>query len=405
MGICVCSGARCPEAAHAVTSPQALEGLLVLDCSQVMAGPYAALQLATMGAEVIKIEPPSGDTCRTWGPFVGEHSMAFVAVNCGKKSVVLDLRVPEDVARFRALVRCADVLIENYRPGTMDRLGLGYEVLRSDNPSLIYCAVSGYGQTGPYAAQGGYDLMAQGYSGIMSVTGEPGGPPVKAGIPVTDLGAALFAVQGILAALLHRDRTGEGQFIDTSLFDAGVALSVWEAHTYFAARERPAPLGSAHRLLAPYQAFAASDGYFTVGAGPQRLWERFCRLLGLERLIDDPVYADPPKRVANRQGLQDAIEAVTRTQTRAHWLETLQAAGIPAGPIYGYDEVFADPHTAARGLLKEVELAGAGRVHTLGPALKLSATPLRIGAGAPRLGEHTEEVLASLRTRQGRRAR
>ena len=376
--------------------PDVLEGIRVLDCTQAMAGPYASLQLRNLGAEVIKVEPPQGDSTRRWGPFVGEHSMAFLAVNCGKKSIVLNLKEPKDIHHFKNLVRSADVLVENYRAGAMARLGLDYESLRAINPNLIYCAISGYGQTGPYADRGGYDLIAQGYTGIMSVTGEHGRPPAKAGIPIADLGAALFAVQGILAALLHRAKTGEGQFIDTSLYDTGVALSVWEAHSYFATGEVPEPLGSAHRLLAPYQAFRASDGYFTVGAGPQNLWQRFCQVMGLTDLLEDPAYVTSSERLNNRGRLEQEIEALTLTQPRSHWLQLLLEAGIPAGPIYTYNEVLADPHTAARELVTEVSLEGAGTVKTLGSALKMSLTQPRVREGVPSLGEHTDEILASL---------
>lgn len=376
--------------------PDALEGIRVLDCTQAMAGPYASLQLRNLGAEVIKVEPPQGDSTRLWGPFVGEQSMPFLAVNCGKKSIVLNLKEPEGIDYFKALVRSADILVESYRPGAMARLGLDYESLRPVNPGLIYCAISGYGHSGPYADRGGYDLIAQGYTGIMSVTGESGRPPAKAGIPITDLGTALFAVQGILAALLHRAKTGEGQFIDTSLFDAGVALSVWEAHSFFATGEVPEPLGSAHRLLAPYQAFRASDGYFTVGAGPQNLWLRFCQVMGLADLLENPAYATSPERLTNRGRLEQEIETLTLTQPRSHWLQLLLAAGIPAGPIYTYDEVLADPHTAARELVTEVSVKGAGTVKTLGSALKMSLTPPHVRGGVPALGEHTDEVLASL---------
>lgn len=383
------------------TVADALEGIRVLDCTQAMAGPYAALQLRNMGAEVIKIEPPQGDGTRQWGPFVGEHSMAFLAVNCGKKSVVFNLKDPNDATLFKELIKTADVLVESFRTGTMARLGLDYDSVKALNPGLVYCSISGYGHTGPYADLGGYDLIAQGYTGIMSVTGEPERPPVKAGIPITDLGTALFAVQGILAALLHRAKTGEGQFIDTSLYDAGVALSVWEAHSYFANSQVPEPLGSAHRLLAPYQAFRASDGYFTVGAGPQNLWERFCHVMGLTVLLDKLNYATAPKRLANRESLEQEIEQVTRTKPRAHWLQLLLEAGIPAGPIHNYREVFSDPHTEARGLVSEVNLQGVGTVKTLGSAIKMSRTQPQVREGVPSVGEHTEEILADLKSLLG----
>lgn len=373
-----------------------LEGIRVLDCTTAMAGPYAALQLCNLGAEVIKIEPPEGDVVRQWGPFLGPISMPYLAVNCGKQSVVLNLKDPEGLEQFKELAATADVLIENYRSGSFKRMGLGYESLQAINPRIIYCSISGYGQTGPYAERGGFDLIAQGFTGIMSVTGEPGGAPVKSGLPITDLGTALFAVQGILAALLHRNRTGEGQFIETSLFDAGVALSVWEAHSYFANGEIPEPMGSAHRLQAPYQALRASDGYFTVGAGVPRLWERFCRVVGVPDLAEDPAYKTGSARVANRADLEEDIERVTRTLPRDHWLRLLDEAGIPCGPINDYREVFADPHTAARNLVKEFDIEGVGRVKTLGSPLKMSLTPPKVGESVAELGEHTESVLSKM---------
>lgn len=372
----------------------ALEGIRVLECAQVMAGPYCGMILADLGAEVVKVEPPAGDDTRRWGPFVGGESMAFMAVNRGKKSITLNLKSPQGAAALRRLAAGADVLIENNRPGTMANLGLAYEDLRQINPRLVYCSISGYGQTGPYAEHGGYDLIAQGATGLMSITGEVGGPPVKVGVPITDLGTALFALIGILGALWARQHTGEGQHVDASLYDTGVALGVWEAHSYFASGQVPGPLGSAHRLLAPYQALRARDGSFTVGAGAQGLWERFARLLGLEQLLADPRFQDPPSRLQHRVELQALLEEVTATQPRSYWLDRLTAAGIPCGPIARYDEVLADPHTLARGLVTEVVHPTAGSVRTLGPAVKMSGTPARVGTAAPLLGQHTEAVLA-----------
>ncbi len=315
-----------------------------MDCTQAMAGPFATLQLGNLGAEVIKVEPPAGDSTRAWAPFVHGVSMPFLAVNRGKKSVALDLKDAAGKAAFLSLADDADVIVENFRPGAMQRLGLDYQALAERNPRLVYCSISGFGQTGPYAARGGYDLVAQGMSGIMSVTGETGRPPVKCGIPVTDLAAALFAVQGIMAALLWRERSGRGQHIDASLFDAGVSLSVWEAHEYFATGDVPQPLGSAHRLLAPYQALRASDGYFTLGAGPQRLWERMCDALDLSALRDRPEYATEASRRTHRDELARELEEVTASRPRGYWIDRLEAVGIPCGPIYGY----ADPSRPSR---------------------------------------------------------
>ena len=287
----------------------------------------------------------------------------------------------------------ADVLVENARPGVMARRGLGYGDLKAVNPGLVYASISGYGQTGPHGARGGFDLVAQGVSGIMSVTGEPGGPPVKAGIPLTDLGAGLFAVTGILAALHHRTRTGEGQHIDTSLVEAGVALSVWEATEYFSSGRAPQPMGSAHRMSAPYQALACADGYVTIGAANDRLFERLCHLLGRQEWTREPDFADDTARVANRQALAERIEAVTRTRPRAHWLALFEEHGVPCGPINTYADVFADEQIAARNMVVQTDHPTLGRLRTLGTPLKMSRTPPRPGRPAPLLGQHTDEVL------------
>ena len=320
---------------------RALEGLRVLDQTQVMAGPFCAMLLADMGADVIKIEPPGGETTRTMdleaAPGV---SAPFLAVNRNKRGLVLDLKRVEGVAILTQLVATADVLIENYRPGVARRLGVDYATLSAVNPRLVYCSISGFGQTGPYAERGGYDLIAQGMSGIMSATGSEGGAPVKVGVPITDLGAGLFAVFGILCAVRARRVTGRGQFVDTSLFEAGLALSAWEATEYWYTGQVPRGLGTAHRLNAPYQAFRASDGYFTVGAANDNLF--------------------------------------------------------PAGPINTVPEALDDPHVHARGMVQELAHPDAGRVKGLGNPVKLSATPPAMRKAAPRLGEDTDAILAEL---------
>ena len=282
-----------------------------------MAGPFCAMQLCDMGADVIKVEPPEGDSTRRMAGRAGDDSPSFNAVNRGKRGIVLDLKRASAQAAFRRLARRADVIIENYRPGVMRRFGLDYEALSRDHPGLIYASISGYGQTGPSASKGGFDLVAQGVSGLMSITGEPGGPPVKAGVPLTDLGAALFALSGILAALIYRARTGRGQYIDTSLVEAGVALSVWEATEYFSGAGIPQPMGSAHRMSAPYQAVQCADGYITLAAANDRLFVRLCELLNRPEWPRDPEYADDTARVRNKAKLAAAIESVTITRPRA----------------------------------------------------------------------------------------
>jgi len=372
----------------------ALDGLRVLDQTQVMAGPFCAMLLGDMGADVVKIEPPGGESMRggelEQAPGV---SASFLAVNRNKRGIVLDLKRPEGVAILKKLAATADVLVENYRPGVAARLGVDYATLAALNPRLVYCSISGFGQTGPYAQRGGFDLIAQGMSGIMSATGTEGGPPVKVGVPITDLGAGLFGLMGILAALRARRVTGRGQLVDTSLFEAGLALSAWEATEYWYTGENPRPLGTAHRLNAPYQAFRASDGWFTVGAANERLWPRFAGLLGLEHLVGDPRFARPAPRLANRAALEELVEAVTAGKPRGHWLALCEEAGIPAGPIYSVPEALADPHALARGMVQELEHPRAGRVKALGNPVKLSRSPATLRKAAPCLGEDTDAVL------------
>jgi formyl-CoA transferase len=373
--------------------PRALDGLRVLDVTQVMAGPYCAMMLADLGATVVKVEPPAGDSTRQMPGASGTDSPSFNAVNRGKRSIVLNLKTAEGRAAFARLARSSDIVVENYRPGVMTSLGLDYAALSAVNPRLIYASISGYGQTGPQRGKGGFDLIAQGVSGIMSITGEPGGAPVKAGIPVTDLGAGLFALVGILAALEHRHRSGAGQQVDTSLVDAGVALSVWEATEYFSGIGVPAALGSAHRMNPPYQAIRCADGYITLGAANERLFRRLCEVLGRVPWGDDPLFADNASRVKNREALAARIEAITVTQPRAHWLALLEANDIPCGPINDYAQVFADPQVLARDMVVETDHPTLGHLRTLGSPIKLSETPANVSRRAPQLGEHTDDVL------------
>jgi crotonobetainyl-CoA:carnitine CoA-transferase CaiB-like acyl-CoA transferase len=373
-----------------------LEGIVVVDATQVMAGPYCAMLLADMGAHVIKVEPPAGDSTRAMAGARDGESHAFNAVNRGKRGVVLDLRTADGRTVFQRLVRRADVVVENFRPGVMAKLGLDYATLAADQAGLVYASISGYGQTGPWAGRGGFDLVAQGVTGIMSVTGEPGRPPVKAGLPITDLGAGLFALAGILAALRYRDRSGEGQYVDTSLMEAGLALSVWEAAEYFGGRGVPGPLGSAHRMSAPYQAFRCADGFLTIGAANQRTFEKLAGVLGHPEWLADPRFATDDARVRSREVLAAAIDAATAAETRSVWLERFDAAGIPCGPILDYAEAFDTPQAQARTMSLTVDHPALGRVRTIGTPLKLSRTPLDASRPAPRLGEHTEEVLREL---------
>jgi len=371
----------------------ALAGLRVLDVTQVMAGPYCTMILADLGATVIKIEPPEGDMTRRMPRAVGADTPAYNAVNRGKRSLVLDLKTPTGRDAVARLAQTADIFVENSRPGVMAKLGVDYPTLSARNPRLIYASISGYGQTGPDRAKGGLDLIAQAVSGIMSVTGPPDGPPAKAGVPLTDLGAALFALTGILAALEYRHRTGAGQHVDAAQVDAGVALSVWEATEYFSGAGVPTPLGSAHRMVAPYQAFQCADGAVTIGASTDLLFQRLCDVLGHPEWSSIAKFADNPSRVQHRAALAERIESVMRQHPRHHWLAAFKASDIPSGPINSYPEVFADPQVVAREMVVTVDHPTLGTMQTLGSPIKMSATPPEVHRRAPHLGEHTVEVL------------
>jgi crotonobetainyl-CoA:carnitine CoA-transferase CaiB-like acyl-CoA transferase len=374
----------------------ALEGLRVLELTQVMAGPFCGQVLADLGADVIKVEPPDGgdSTRRSLGFHMrGEDTAAFLAVNRNKRSLALDLKDERHRAVFHGLVRDADVVLENYRPGVAARLGADYETLRELNPGLVHASVSGFGQTGPYAMRPGYDLIAQGLSGVMSVTGEPGGDPVKCGIPIGDLSAGLFCAVGILSALAARERTGRGQQVDTSLFEGALALSIWESAELWATGRVPEPLGSAHRLTAPYQALRTRDGHVIVGANNERLWEKLCAAVGRPALLDDPRFEGNGERMAHREELVAELESALAARGTDEWVDALIEAGVPCGPIYDYRQVFDDPHTQARGMEVELEHPVEGTVRALGIPVKLSETPGQVRRPAPLLGEHTEEVL------------
>ncbi|WP_293786267.1 CaiB/BaiF CoA-transferase family protein [uncultured Aeromicrobium sp.] len=376
----------------------ALSGLRVIDVSQVLAGPYAAMLLGDMGADVVKVEAPGhGDHSRQMAPAVEENlSGAFLAVNRNKRGIGVDLKTSEGQEVMHRLVERADVLIENFRPGVAARLGIDYETLAAVNPRLVHCSISGFGQTGPYASRGGFDLVAQGMSGLMSITGFPGGEPVKCGVPITDVGAGMFATYGILAALAARERTGRGQKVDASLFETGLGFEVWEAVEYFHTGRTPQPTGSAHRLGAPYQAFRCSDGHINVGADGVRHWPAFCEVIGRPELVDDPRFATNPDRLAHLPELVSLIEEKTSRQNRAYWMAALEAVGVPAGPIQTVPEALEDPHAVARNMVVEVEHPRLGALKALGPVVKLSETPAAVRTPAPDLGQHTEQVLTEI---------
>jgi crotonobetainyl-CoA:carnitine CoA-transferase CaiB-like acyl-CoA transferase len=368
----------------------------VLELAQIMAGPTCGMLLADMGADVIKVEKlPGGDDARGYRePLVNGVSAPFMMLNRNKRGIALDLKQPAGREILLRMVRDADVLTENYRRDTLERLGLGYDVLSSVNPGLIYCAVSGYGRTGPYADKGGFDLIAQGFAGLMSITGEPGGPPVKTGNSVADMNAGILAAVGILAAYAHKQKTGQGQVVDTSLMEAALQQTYWHAAIYFATGQSPGPTGSAHLLTAPYQAFATRDGWINIGGANQANWERIADVLGHPEWRADPRFATNSARMANLDALTAAMSDVLATRTRAEWLAAFDAAGVPAGPVQTVGEALTHPQTHARGMVVDLTHPQAGPTKALGCPLHFSTTPTRVTRPAPMLGEHTREVLA-----------
>lgn len=376
-----------------------LKGVRVIEMAHIMAGPTCGLMLADLGADVIKVErlPAGDDTRRMVPPRIGGESAAFLMMNRNKRGFAVDNRSEAGRAVLKRLALSGDAFIENYRKGAMEHFGLGYTTLAAEKPALVYCSLSGFGRTGPYAERGGFDLIAQGMSGLMSITGEgPGRPPVKVGAPVTDITAGILAAMGILAALFHAQKTGQGQLVDTSLYEAGIVHTFWQSAIALATGVAPGPLGSAHPLNGPYQAFRTADGYINVGAANQSNWLRTLEALGLPELASDPRFKDNPGRMANLATLVGLMEARFTTRNSAEWLAVLEAVGVPAGPVMDVNQMHADPQTLARGMVTEVAHSTLGAVKTIGPPVKLSATPANLRRGAPRLGEHTGEILAEL---------
>ena len=373
-----------------------LAGMRVIELAHIMAGPVCGLMLADMGAEVIKVEKLDGDdTRRTVPPALEGESAAYMMMNRGKRGLSLDLKAPEGVAVLRRLLGNADALIENYRAGTMERLGLGYESLRQDFPGLVYCSLSGFGRSGPYADRAGFDLVAQGMSGLMSVTGEgPGRPPMKCGPPVTDITAGILAAMGVLAAYTRRLKTGQGQVVDTSLFEAGITHTYWQSAIAMATGVAPGPMGSAHPLNAPYEAFETADGWITIGAANQTNWLKLLKAIGREDLAEDPRFALNRDRMANRETLAATLAPAFRDGTSADWLARLEAQGVPAGPVLDVNAMHRDPQALAREMVVEVEHSRVGRMKTLGLPVKFSETPGRVHGPAPLLGEHSRAILA-----------
>jgi len=373
-----------------------LAGMRVIELAHIMAGPVCGLMLADMGAEVIKVEKMDGDdTRRTVPPALEGESAAYMMMNRGKRGISLDLKDPDGIAVLRRLLKGADALIENYRGGTMERLGIGYETLREEFPELVYCSLSGFGRTGPYADRAGFDLVAQGMSGLMSVTGEgPGRPPMKCGPPVTDITAGILAAMGVLAAYSNRLRTGRGQAVDTSLFEAGITHTYWQSAIAMATGVAPGPMGSAHPLNAPYEAFETADGWITIGAANQTNWLRLLKAIGADALAEDPRFALNRDRMANRQALAATLAPIFRAQSSAEWLARLEAGGVPAGLVLDVNAMHRDPQTQAREMVVEVDHPRVGRMKTLGLPVKFSDTPGRVHGPAPLLGEHSRAILA-----------
>lgn len=372
-----------------------LQGIKVIDFSQILAGPFCTMLLADMGADVVKVEKPNGgdDTRRYGPPFIEGESAAFLTLNRNKRSIVLDLKSEQGLGVVRRMLADADVMLHNFRPGVVERMGLGYADVSALNPAIVYCAVSGFGTTGPYSQRAGFDLVAQGMSGLMSINGFPDAPPAKVGVPMADLNTGMFCAYGILTAYINRLATGKGQHVDASLLESGMAYTLYESATYFATGEVAGPLGSAHRMIAPYQAFATQDGYINIGAANQNNWERMCRAVGRDDLLDDARFASNPERMVNIQSLTPIMEETFRTQTTAHWVEILERAGVPCGPIYNIEQVYADPHVRSRDMAVELQHPKAGGIRNIGVAVKLSDTPGSVRTPAPLLGQHTDEVL------------
>jgi crotonobetainyl-CoA:carnitine CoA-transferase CaiB-like acyl-CoA transferase len=380
-----------------MTKPKGpLDGVKVVELSHVMAGPVCGLMLADMGADVVKVErmPNGDDTRRTVPPKVGDESAAFMMMNRNKRGIAVDLKSESGKKVLHRLLESADVLTENYSYGALDRLGFGFAALNESYPRLIYCSISGFGRSGPYAARGGFDLIAQGMSGLMSITGEgPGRPPVKAGAPITDITSGIIAAMGILAALHARTQTSRGQFVDTSLFEAGIVQTYWQSAIALATGVAPGPMGSAHPLNAPYEAFETTDGWINLGAANQATWLRTVELLGRRDLAEDVRFREASGRLINRIALARELGVEFKKRTSAEWLAALEQAKVPAGPVFDVLQMHADPQTRAREMIVEVDHSTAGTIKTLGAPVKFSATPGGVRRSAPIYGEHTKEVL------------
>ena len=375
-----------------------LKGIKVVELAQIMAGPTCGMLLADMGADVIKVEKlPGGDDTRSYTePSVKGESAAFMMLNRNKRGMAVNLKTPGGLEVVKKLLLDADVVTENYRKGTLEKLGLGYGVLQELNPRLIYCAVSGYGRTGPYADKGGFDLIAQGMAGLMSITGEPGGAPVKSGTPIADINAGIFAALGVVSAIYARERTGRGQLVETSLMEAAIHQTQWQTAIFLATGVNPQPSGSAHILTAPYQAFPTADGWINVGGANQSNWERIVKAIGRPELADDPRFRTNGDRMKNLAALTPLVAERMKTRSSAEWVREFESMGIPVGPVNKIGDMLADPQVKAREMVVEVEHPTVGRTKALGFPVKFSSTPVKVERASPLLGQHTDEILASL---------
>jgi crotonobetainyl-CoA:carnitine CoA-transferase CaiB-like acyl-CoA transferase len=375
-----------------------LEGVRVLDLTNVMAGPYCTMVLGDMGAEVVKIETfPGGDTSRRFDPQVNGESYCFAVLNRNKKSLALDMKHPSGKDIAMKLAARADIITENFRPGVVRKLGLDYAAVHKLNPAVVYASMSGFGQTGPYATKGGFDIIAQGMSGIMTMTGEPAGRPAKVGIAMNDIACGVTTLSGILAAYIGRLKTGAGQYLETSLLEAGLAWTFWEFGAYFGGGEVPRATGTRHRRSAPYQAFKTKDGYVTLGASNEKLWKNFCTLVcGKPEWMTDPRFATPQARLNNADALEREIETVFATQSTALLVKKLDTAAVPGGPVYRYDQILADPHIRAREMVEEIDHPKIGRMKMMGRPIKSTGDLTAIRKPAPWLGQHSAEVLLEL---------
>jgi len=372
-----------------------LKGIKVIELAQIMAGPTCGMLLADMGADVIKVEKlPGGDDTRSYTePAIQGESAAFMILNRNKRGVAVNLKTPGGLEVVKRLLADADVITENYRKGALEKLGLGYDVLQKLNPRLIYCAVSGYGRTGPYADKGGFDLIAQGFAGIMSITGEPGGPPAKSGTSIADINAGILAALGIVSALVARATTGRGQMVETSLMEAAIQQTYWQSAIFFATGVNAGPTGSAHILTAPYQAFPTQDGWINIGGANQSNWERIVKVIGRPELANDARFRTNGDRMRNLAELTPLIAERLRSRPSAEWIRAFEEAGVPVGPVNKIGDMLADPQVHARDMVIEVDHPRAGRVKSLGMPIKFSDTPGESARAAPLLGEHTQEVL------------